>query len=148
MSRRVRSGLLDSLRYAPGVVGFIGKCPVGRQVRLCSLGSLVCALGVVGFVWVRCVRLLGPWGSSGWFWFAGFIGVRPGGRRIVRGRWVLWGALMVSSGSLGVAGFIGVRPGARRVRSVLGSLECHRGRSGLLGSFRCTLGFVGFVRGR
>ena len=74
---------------------------------------------------------------------AGFIGVRPGGRRVrsellvcalgvvafVRGRWVhSWR----SSHSFGVAEFIGVPPGGRRVRS------------GSLGSF---LEVVAFVRG-
>ena len=68
--------------------------------------------------------------------------------RFVRGRWgslVHWNA---PSGSLGVAEFIAVRPGGRRIRSVvLGYLECRRGRSVSLVSFRCAVLFVMFVRG-
>ena len=45
------------------------------------------------------------------------------------------GLFRVASGSLGVAEFIGVRPGGRRVRS----------RS--MGSLRCALGVVEFIRG-
>ena len=79
-----------------------------------------------------------------------FIGVRPNGRRILRGslgralvvvwfirsRWIHFGVPLGSLGSSGVAGLIGARPGDRRVRP------------GSLGSLGHTLGVVGFVRGR
>ena len=53
----------------------------------------------------------------------------------IRGHSVHWGAPWGSSDSFRVAGFIRERPGNRRVRS------------GSLGSLRCAIGVVGFVRG-
>ena len=90
------------------------------------------------------------WVSSGSSGVAGFIGLRPGGRRdhpdtlgslgcvlgvigFILGSWVHWSASWESSGSSGTVGLIGVRLGVRRVN---------------LGSLGCALGVVGFVQGR
>ena len=105
--------------------GLIGVYPGGRRVRSGTLDSLGSALDLVTLVRSRCVHLVGPWGSSGSFWFAGFIGVGRGGPWNVRGGWDMsWGSsgslgvaeLIVVRRSFGVAGFIGVRRGGRRVR--------------------------------
>ena len=142
-----------SFGFALGVIEFIRCCRVhwGGVVKL--LGSLECAQRVVGFIrgrwihwgppsvsscsfgFVRVIRVcpggrsVAPRGSSGSSWVAGFIEVRPGGRRgrseslgqlwcalvvvgFVRVRWVNWGALW-----------------RRRVRSLsLCSLGCALGR--------------------
>ena len=68
--RRVHSGSLTSL-----------GCAHSRRVQWRSLGSLVCALGDVGIVLGRLVHCCAPWGSSGSFAIAYFIGVRPGSFR-------------------------------------------------------------------
>ena len=69
----------------------IGVRPEVRRVRSRSMDSLWCALadirigcalGVVGFVQVRWVHLGVPWGKSGSFGVAGFIGVCPGGHHV------------------------------------------------------------------
>ena len=83
--------------------------------------------------WVHSVSL-GSFGftlgSLGSFRFVGLILVCPGGR------WVNFGVPWLSFGSFGVAGFVPMRPGDRWVHSV--SLD----------SVWCTLGVVGFIRGR
>ena len=79
-----------------GISGFIGKRPGFRTVRSGSLGSLGSALGYVRFVRGRRIHWLGVVG-------------------LVRGHWVNFGGLLVSSGSAGVAGYIGMRPEGRRV---------------------------------
>ena len=61
------------------VVGYIGVHPGGRWVRSGSLDSLGCALGVVGFDQGRWVHWGAPWGSYGSF---GFIGVHHVARRV------------------------------------------------------------------
>ena len=101
-----------------GDAGFIEVQPGGRRVRSGTLDSLGSALGLVRLVRGRCVHLVGPWGSSGSFLVAGFIGVCRGGPWNVRGGWVHWDTPWGSSGSFGVAEFIAVRPGGRRVLSV------------------------------
>ena len=53
-----------------------------------------------------------------------------------RGRWIHWGARLMSLGPFGDACLIGVHPGDSGVRS------------GSPGSLWCALGVVGFVRGR
>ena len=86
---RDRSGSLGCLVCALGIVGFghgggvrsgwlgLLGCPGGRRFRSESLGSLGCVLGDVGFVRCRWVHCCAPWGSSGSFGIAGYIGVRP-----------------------------------------------------------------------
>ena len=158
---RVGSGCLERALAVIGFAEFIGVVSLGRSghwsalrgcsVPLVSLGSLGYALDfvrcprvnwgvpfrVIGFV--RCATLCS-------FGVAGFIGVRPGGRR-VRSR---------SLGSLGCAlrviGFVRgcwVRRVCRLVRSVslgfaLGTLVL----SGSLRSLGCAqrvIGFAGFI---
>ena len=86
-----------------GFVWFIHARPGGRLVHLSSLGSLRRALRVVVFVRARPVvggfiRVLwvssgAPWETSCSFGFVRFIRARSGGR------WVHFGAPLVSSGS-------------------------------------------------
>ena len=97
-----------------------------------SLGSLGCALGVVGFTTV-----------------AGFLKCTLRMARVISGCSAHWGEPWGLSGSFGVigapwgssatsgvVGFIKVCPGGRRIRPwSLSSLEC-------------TLGFIGFIKGR
>ena len=68
--------------------------------------------------------------------------MRPGGRRVNRGRWVLWGAPWGSLGSLecvlGIVRFI------RTVELIWVRLV---GRKVHLGTLGCALGVVRFVRG-
>ena len=100
----------------------------------------------------------------------GFILLRPGGRRVhweslgsigklfvcalvvvgfIRGRSIHSGAQWVSLRLFGDVGFIQVRPGGHWV---VGFIQVSAGgcrvHSGSLGSFRCTLGIVGFIWGR
>ena len=111
----------------------------GDRVRPGSLSSLWYALGVSKV--------------------AGFIGVRPRGRRIhpvslgsfgyalwdfgfICNRWIHWGASWWSLCSYGAASFIGMRPGSRWVRpkpldsvhpKPLDSLRCALDSSGVIG---------------
>ena len=100
--RRERPRSLCSLGYAIGFDGFIRVCWIiwghirGRRVRLGSLVSLGCALGVVLFVQFFWGVPFGSLDSSGVVWLigvwslgvAGFIGVRPWGHQVHRGRWI------------------------------------------------------------
>ena len=56
--------------------------PWVRQVQLESLDSSGCAQWVVGIFRDRCVHWGALWWSSGSSGFAGFIGFRPGCRRV------------------------------------------------------------------
>ena len=135
--------------------------PGGCGVRPGTLGSLVCALGFDGFIMCSLECALA---FVGHFRVAGFIRMRPGCCQVCDGSLhSLWCALGVGGfirgllvdmvvtlvslcssavawvrpvrllGSSGIAGLIGVRLGCRRVHP---------------GSFGCTLGVVGIIRGR
>ena len=129
---RVCSGLLGSFGSALGVIMYDrGRwvhrgAPMGSPRLFWAAGLIVCALGVVGIVRVHSVHWDAPLCSSGFFGFAGFIGVRPG-----RSSGSLWfsGFLGVSSESFTIAWFIGVPVGS----------------FGLIGVRHLD---VGFVRGR
>ena len=119
-----------------GIAEFIVVRPGGRRVRLVHWvrpGSLLdrsggltgCALRIAGFFLCRWVHWVAHWLSSGLFGVTGFIGKRPGCRRVRSGLWIH----LVRSGSLG---------------SLVCALECS-GRLGLLGY---ALRVVGFVRDR
>ena len=93
------------------------------------------AVGVVVCIRDGCVHS-GAGGSSGSFWFVGFIRARLVGRR------VQWSALMESSGSFGFVGFIWSRSGRRwQARP-----RCGLVHSGSLGAFVRALPVLGFIR--
>ena len=140
-------------RVNSGFAGFIGVHPVGRRSLPGMLGSLEYALGDVGFIrchWVLCGAPLGssfffqshwihsgtPWRLSGSSMVAGLIEVHPGCRGIHLGLLGSLECVVGSSSSFRVPGFIVVPPGSRQ------------DHSGSLGSLGCTLGVVGFIRDR
>ena len=127
--RYVHSGAPWGSSGSFGVVRFIRVRPGGLRFQSGSLGSFRCTRVVIGFIWGCRVhsRSLGTFGCA--LPVIGFI-------EYIRGVCIHPGAPWVSSVSLGVAGFIRVRPRGHRVR--LGSL----------GTFRCAVGVVMFIRGR
>ena len=84
-------------------------CPGCCRIHSGLLGSLGCSRRFVGFIWRHCGA---HWGSSCYTGVAGFLGVRPVGRRVHSGS---LGSLRCTMGSFGFAKFIGVRPWGRRV---------------------------------
>ena len=104
-------GSLCTFGSAMGVAGFIGLHSGCHQVHPVSLCSLGCALGLLGTVgctlevmgFSRALWIHGgsPWGSTGLSRVAGFIGVRPGVRRVDQGSLgsLDWSAPWVTCGS-------------------------------------------------
>ena len=98
--------------WASGIVGFfLGVVGVAGLILVGPAGR-----GFFRGLWVHVEApwRRAPWGSTGSFVVAGFIGVFPGRRQLVRS--VHWGAPSGWSGSFGVDGLIGVHHGDRRVR--------------------------------
>ena len=119
-----------------GVAGFTGVCPGGRRVSPVSLvywGATWRSSGPSGFTWCTGVRPRDPQVHPGSLECdLGVVGfVRGPG--FIRSRRVHWGALWAVSRP---AGFTGVRPGGCRIHS------------GLLDFLGCSLGVVGYIRGR
>ena len=123
-------GSSDSL----GVVGFILVRSMCGGVYLAPFSLFGCALWIVGFIGCGLVHLVEPWWSSGLFRVVWVSRVRPAGRRFNSVSWNNSGVLSVSSGSFGVVVFIRVRPRGGPVHSEW------------LGSCRCALRVVGFIR--
>ena len=134
--RLVHSGAPWLLSGSFGVVGFIQVRPGCRRIHSWALGSFCCTLGVVAFIGGRWVQ------SATLDLFVCALVVVG----FIRGRSIHSGAQWVSLRLFGDVGFIQVRPGGHWVIQVsAGGCRVH---SGSLGSFRCTLGIVGFIWGR
>ena len=109
-------------------LGSFGVRPGCSKVHSGSVGSFGCVLGIVGFVWCHSGA---PFGLSGSLGYA--IGVVV----LIRHRWVHSGALWgrwFHSRSLG--SFVYALPWGSSVLF------------GAMGLFGCTLGLIGFIRGR
>ena len=130
-----------------GCIRPIPVCPECRQVRsgafshsrtpggsYNAFGPFPRSLGVLGFVRVRSVRSLAPWGSSGSFVCVQSIPVRLGDRQVCL---CAFGPLPCGKGVFVWVRSIPIHLGRRHVRP-----WGRRVRSGAFGTFPCPLSLV------